>query len=206
MLYDVSGEDFRNERLVRVAPFVLNADALVFVADPITMPSVFEKLPRSLQTSIRDALEEQGIDLTAMPSQPDGFNNTLSLYGRFHKLENKPSLPDTPIAVMLSKSDFIRYLPHTGSYSFLVNPQYGVNAVLGDISIVDQEVRDFLSTYGQGALAATMRILQRIQFFATSTTGIPPDQQGHFKHVEPCRCLDPVLWILYQLGIIAAAV
>jgi len=205
MLYDIAGEDFQRERLVQVAPFALGADAFIFVADPITMHPVLERLPASMQKNIKNTIKQLGSSLTDIRQQPDSLNDTLTLYNNFHRQRKTMSLPDTPVAVMVSKADLISYIPQAKCYSFTVNPRYSGSVDLRDMSNVDKEVKEFLREYRQGALLATTRILQHVQFFATSATGGPPDEQGRFKHVEPRRCLDPILWILYQLGIITAS-
>lgn len=208
MIYDISGEAYENMgRLVQFAQFFLNTGAFVFVADPITMIPITSKLPAGLQTILQpQILHAQAQGRRAV----DGLNDVISVFEQYHGVPAGSSLPDTPVAVMLSKADLLKYLPSPNPpnppnrYRFMVNPTYGGGVNLQDIALVDQEVRGLLKTYKQVDLLAATTRFRRVNFFATSATGQPADATGHYNTVEPCRCLDPLLWILHQLGIIKA--
>lgn len=45
------------------------------------------------------------------------------------------------------------------------------------------------------------REIERIHFFAVTATGSMPDSQGMYRQIMPHRCLDPLFWILRELGI-----
>ena len=204
MIYDASGEDFAVEdRLVQFARFIFNASAFVFVADPVTMVPIFEQLPPQLQSELQSAFE---LAHAKIRRAVEGLNSVIDLFERYRGIPDGSSLPDTPIAVMLSKANLLKYIHLPYDYSFLINPQYGDSVDLQDIHIVDQEVRNLLRIYKQGDLLAATRRFEKVKFFATSATGEPPNESGYFTKVEPCRCLDPVLWILHQFGIIKTSV
>jgi hypothetical protein len=190
MIYDASGEDFMSQnRLVDYARFALNTSAFIFVADPFTMEPFFSGLSPVMKTALQSR------------RAANRLNDIISLYERFRRAPTGGSLPSTPIAVMLSKSDMFKY-PGRPTYHFMTNPDYSGGVDMDDLRFVDQQVQELLKTYNQGDLiTATSRFRQKM-FFATSSTGEPPDSNGNFQNVQPCRCLDPVLWILHQLGII----
>ena len=198
MIYDIAGEDYVNQiRLVQFGRFVLTTDAFIFVADPVMMPEVFYQLPINLRTALQAEFNYgQGQRVS------ERISSIIGTVQRFRGLPSGSSLPDIPIAVMLSKADLLKHLYPPKSLTLMENPQYGYGLNVNDITIVDREVRDFLITCRQAdLLAATNRFKQK-SFFATSATGEPPDGTGQFTKVEPCRCLDPVLWILNRLDII----
>ncbi len=194
MIYDTSGEDFEDEsRLVNVARFALNTNAFIFIADPFTMQPFFSTLSPTMQTVIRGRRAAERLSYI------------ISMYERYRGRGEGGSLPDVPIAVMVSKSDMFKPPIQPKNYSFMSNPpNYGNGIDLNDLNIVDFEVRELLKTYHQSDLFAATHMFRRIKFFATSATGESPDANGDFAHIEPIRCLDPVLWILHQLGIIRA--
>jgi hypothetical protein len=201
MIYDAAGEDFViEERLVEFARFVLNTSAFIFIADPFTMTPIFQYLPAALKTNLQGPFMFGRTRRAA-----DRLNTILSVYERFRKEAKGASFPNTPVAVMVSKSDLFKSFNPPNTYTFMTNPFYGHGLDLRDIDIVDGEVRDLLKMYQQGDLLVATSRLRRLKFFATSATGEPPDANGQFAQVEPCRCLDPVLWILHQLGIITAS-
>ena len=52
IFYDASGEDYANaDRLVRYSRYVLNASAIIFLADPVSMRDIFSQLPPHLQSA-----------------------------------------------------------------------------------------------------------------------------------------------------------
>jgi hypothetical protein len=203
MIYDASGEDFEREGRLVFARFTFNASAFIFVADPVTMVPIFKQLPPPLQAELQSAFNFADAELRRAA---DMLSSIISIYERYHGYPEGSPLSDTPIAVMISKADLLKYLNPPNNYHFMTNPQYGGGVDLGNIDIVDQEVKNLLRTYKQGDLLAATNRFKRVKFFATSATGEPPDATGHFTKVKPCRCLDPVLWILHQFGIIKASI
>lgn len=199
MIYDTAGEDFHSGRLVRFARFVLNTSALIFVADPFAMAPLTNDLPPTLQASL-----QRMIAIAQKRRVAEGFNEIIDVFERYHGHTDGSSLPDTPVAVMFSKSDLIKSVNSPQMLRFLKNPSYGGGLDLQDIEAVDREVKDMLLHYRQGDILAATARFKHVKFFATSTTGEPPDGNGNFSRVEPCRCLDPLLWILYRLEIIPA--
>ena len=202
MIYDTSGEDYVGaDRLVQFARFVLNTSAFIFVADPFMMDPIIGQLPPALQTALQPAFK-----LAQRRKAVEGLNSVIDVFERYRGVPEGSSLPAIPIAIMLSKADLLKYFTTPNHYHFMKNPQYGGGVDLQDIHIVDQEVKNLLRIYKQGDLLAATNRFKRVKFFATSATGEPPDATGIFMNVEPCRCLDPVLWILHQLGIVKASV
>jgi len=197
VIYDTAGEDFLGERLIQFARFVLNTSALIFVADPFAMAPFTNDLPPSLQASL-----QRMINITQKRRVAERFNEIIDIFERYHGHSDGSSLPSTPVAVMFSKSDMLKSMNPPRTLRFLKNPPYGGGLDLQDIEEVDREVRDLLLQYKQGDILAATARFKHVKFFATSATGEPPDGNGNFSRVEPCRCLDPLLWILYRLGII----
>lgn len=198
IIYDTSGEDFVNQdRLVQFARFVLNTSAFIFVANPVTMPSIFGQLPFSLQTRLQSQF-----DFAKGQRAADSFSAIIETFERYGKHSDGSSLSGIPVAIMLAKADLLKQLNTQNSYTFMTNPHYSSDLDLQDINTVDQEVRNLLRIYQQGDLLATTNRIKQVKFFATSATGDPPDGNNSFTKVEPCRCLDPVLWILHRLEII----
>ena len=199
MLYDTSGEDYiAEDRLVNFARFVLNTDAFIFVVNSVVIPEVFSRLDATLQQNTR--LRAQFQD--GQHIRPtERLNAILSIYGRHHGRPKGSPHAGTPVAVMVAKSDLLPIPPNA---HIKHQPHYGGDGVdLRDIASVDDTMRELLQKYyRQGDLVSATSRLDKARFFATSATGALPDANDRFPAVKPLRCLDPVLWILYELGII----
>lgn len=191
IFYHGAGEDYGDlGRLLRVSRYVLNANGIIYLADPTSMPEIHRQLPGSYP--------------------PRASSNVLSqlipLFMRQFGMGSESPFSSIPIAITLSKSDLLKYLVYSNKpYYFLSSPKNGYSGSidLQDLQTVDTEVRKLIYDHGDRMLLQIARGL-KAQFFAVSATGYPPDSNGNYPSIEPHRCLDPFLWILYQLGIINA--
>lgn len=201
MIYDTAGEDFvKIDKLVKAARFALNSSALVFVADPFAMDTVYHQLPVPLQSMIPPDKRPGN-----RPPNAAILRGVLQAFMRRHGLLFHKRLTDVPVAIMVSKADiFTQAITPRYPYSyarFLQRPTYGAGVDLDDLDGMDQEVRKLLEYYQQGSILGLARRLERVRFFATSATGVPQDSPNHFPSVDPWRCLDPMMWIFHELGL-----
>lgn len=196
ILFDAAGEDYAiQERLVQYSRYVLNASAIIFLADPVSMTNILDRLPPHLQNQPATARKAAAV-----------LNSVLQLFERNQGVQAGSRLIKVPIAITLSKSDLLKYLRGISNpYRFLINPPHGYSGGidLEDLQLVDQEVRQLIHEFGDQTLLQTAQTLNA-HFFAVSATGSSPKIDGTYSMVEPCRCLDPVLWALQKLRIIDA--
>ncbi len=190
LFYDSSGEDLnRPDRLVTYGHYVLDAGAVIFLADPLLMPGVVKELPSSLQ-----------------PPPPLNRMRTYDVLNRvIQTLEQSKGLKpgeqlNIPIAITLSKSDLLRIIRHDALF---LKPAVLRNRIdLQEFAIIDREVRELLQEFGDNELLTTSETFKEKIFLAVSPTGWSPDGSGKFPKIEPLRCFDPVLWAFWKLGII----
>lgn len=193
LFYDSSGEDIaQQDRLVQYSSYIANADAIIFLADPLTMPNIVKELPRSMQPK---AIRER--------SSTEVFNRVLHTFRNVHGLPQNAKM-NTAVAITLSKSDLLKYVTKKERQEplFLTESIY-TNALDSKVfEMVDKEMRRFIQQYGDQALLHASEAFENAAFFAVSATGFSPDETGHFPIIEPKRCLDPLLWTLWKLGVI----
>jgi hypothetical protein len=198
VLRDVAGEDLETGDLqIPAFRFFANADAVLFMFDPLRVKS------------IRDQLQD------LLPAQNTGgdpravLNNVLMAIG-----QGQPKL-----AVILSKFDALRALQDVdGSQWSLIMSNAGA-AYSRDTSgqknydepggrLLHEEVRSLLSRLNAGSLVAAvenpssgMRLAHR--FFVVSALGHPPNgQQVPSRGIAPFRCNDPVRWVTSAFGVL----
>lgn len=192
-IHDAAGEHYTTpEHIVEFTRHVINANGLIYLADPVEMPDIRKSLPSHL---IRSA---------NMRSPTATLNTIIKLIEEFRGLPAGAKLTDLPLAVTISKADLLKKLRPSGQpFSFLKNPTYQGGINLLDLAKVEKEVLEVLNNYtGDRSLIPTVQTIEKRHFLAVSATGWSPDASGSYPDVEPCRCLDPFLWILYQLELI----
>lgn len=194
ILYDDASEDYMPpERMAQFARHFFFANAIILLVDPNTIPEISSRLPQGLQYGTSTGRSASRI-----------LNSIIETLKRYHGSE---AMNDLPVAITISKSDLLKYKETVGSsYRFSSNPTYNDGLDLQDIRAVDKEVRTIIREIGDQGLLSAAQKLKQVNFFAVSATGYMPDENGTYPSVTPYRCLDPLLWILYELGIIGASV
>jgi GTPase SAR1 family protein len=196
VIHDAAGEDFEQpDRLARFTFYIFKADGIIFLADPAAMPGIANRIDRAKLDASGGAL-----------SYSHNSSHTLNIIAS--EIEGYKGVPpgggfiDTPVAVTLSKSDLLELHPAIQGYDQLfTNPPYDGGVDLDDIAQTNADVRQIIEDVGDRTLLqAVDDTFSKARFLAVSATGSPPDKPGgQYTHINPYRCLDPLLWILYEL-------
>lgn len=199
LLYDLPGEEIADSTLiVQFGEHILRSDAIIYLADPVTISQVRERLPAHLQPSASAISTRSAHEVLA---------NIMYRFEQYQKIQPGATI-DVPIAIMLSKSDLLKYtIPVMQHRNYLIfQPKvYDGKAHPQEIARIHQEVESCLRAYGEHALLQISSRFTNLNFFAVSATGGPPDSHGKYVHLEPLHCLDPFIWILWKLGCLEAA-
>lgn len=196
IFYDAAGEDqIIRDRVVHFSRYILRANAIIMLVDSGAISAISHRLPSYLQPRVATGRRAHQILASTVATLEQYYGTSASAY--FHA---------TPLAVMLSKSDLLKFIygPIVPPLQYLANPpSYYLD--LQDVRAVDAEVRTFISETSENPILGTAQAFSKLGFFATSATGYACDENGVFPLIDPSRCLDPLLWILYQLKIIPAS-
>ena len=198
LIYDISGEEIADSTLiVQFGEHILRANAIIYLADPITMAKVRQKLPAHLQPDPASVSTRSAHEVLA---------NVMFRFEQYQKIQPGANI-DVPTAIMLSKSDLLKYtIPVFQHRNYLIFQQkvYDGKAHPQEFARIHQEVEGCLRTYDEKALLQVSNRFTNVNFFAVSATGGPPDASGRYIHLETLRCLDPFVWVLWKLGCIEA--
>lgn len=198
ILYDVSGEDYKNaDSRVDFAKHIFHANGIIFLVDSHLLNYVHKRIPIHLKFFMRDQYK------IAMPEE-DLLESLWQIFRRIHDKDVNKYLRSIPVAITLSKSDLLKYTaPIAPAYRLLSNPIYSSRANLPDLEKVEKEVKRILEESAEHTLLDTIQMFPLTKFLATSATGCPRDATTDlYPYIDPCRCLDPLLWIFHMLGII----
>ena len=196
IFYDISGEDIANPNTMMLFGWpILQSQAIIYFVDPLSIERIVTRLPASPQVEKAKVLIKKGHTSHRILEQ------VMSIFDRYQR-RNPGGKVDTPLALMLSKSDVIDAIAQLDNFQdarFLQNAHYDGTVNIGDLKIVDKEVSNLLKRFGELGLIQESQPFAYVSFFATSATGCAPDAYGKFKEVKPRRCLDPLLWLLWKL-------
>lgn len=193
LFYDSSGEDMIvQDRMVEFSPYILNASAIIFLADPLAMPRVVAALPAHLRPPV---------------VRPDSTADVLNRIMRTFEMKQgiTPGMQvSTPIAITVSKSDLLKFvLKGSTPPLFLRDSTYTSKLDTHEFETINEEIRYFLQSIGDHVLVHSSQLFKNKSFFAVSATGWPADDQNKYPSIEPLRVLDPLLWALAHIGVIA---
>lgn len=198
LFYDISGEDLAsNAALVQFGEHVLRADGIIYLADPMSMEHIFQQLPSEVKAAVQVTGRKADEVLSTVMYRLEQYNRV-----------RPDEIITIPIAITISKADVLQYvIPDQArpNYWLMYRPAYDGKAHVDDIRHVDQEVRSILKRFGENALLQMSNRFEHVNFFAISATGHPPDSVGIYPRIEPHRCLDPFIWILWKLNHLSAA-
>ena len=191
-LFDAAGEDVtQQERIARIARFIANASGIIFLMDPLAIPGVVDLLPTHLVPI--DSSDTEGFSMIDQVARQLRIEKNLA-----------PEAPiPIPAAITVAKSDLLKFVLDSQP-QFLRQPEYQKGFSVQDFQAVNNEVSAFISAYDNPALLRSSRAFSKVGFFAVSATGAAEYKPGFYRNIKPMRCPDPLLWILWQLGVIRA--
>lgn len=194
VLRDLGGEDLEANPLdLANLGFVANADSILFLFDPLSLPDVREQLVGLVSIP---ATQVSGESIAVL-------DNVLRLIeGRRPRLALVLSKFDVVQAMCdVRGSDLSRIMQNRGA-AFVREPGWRGPYAEQDGQLLHEEIRSLLQWLGVGWLATAMERLSLQhgldqRFFAVSALGDAPD--GAYlndRGIAPFRCLDPIRWIL----------
>jgi GTPase SAR1 family protein len=190
MLFDGAGEGIEDQRIVaQVFRYTTNASAIIFMVDPMALPSFVQQLPPHLRnpTAGKDPWKVLEALIEQIKLEKGAIRGTEML--------------NIPIAITLSKSDLFKYLDPKSPPTFLQDHSYKQGFDQDDFRTVNDEVKALINRFDGIAILQAAEVFRDKAFLAVSATGYP-DEGGKFRNVRPCRTADPLLWALWRLGMI----
>lgn len=195
LLYDIAGADLAdNIALVQFGEHVLRADGIIYFADPVAMPGIQQHLPTHLQIS------------TAVRRAEEVLSTVMFRMEQYNRIHTGGTI-DIPTAITVSKSDLLQYVvprQEWKDYWLMYKPSYDGKVHLDDVQRVNQEVIHILQQQGEYPLLQISKRFEQVSFFAISATGNAPDGNARYARIEPHRCLDPLIWLLWKLRFLDA--
>jgi hypothetical protein len=194
IFYDISGEDIADEKpLAQYVWPVLRAQAFIYLADPLSMRGVVDRLP---------ADKKPRAAMHARLSSHEVLDKAIKVIRRRRGLGPDDPLSD-PVAITISKSDMLDGIipvAERQNMPFLNPVQYDGFVHIDDFMRNHVAIGKWLVSMNERQLMQSTLYVPNSSFFAVSATGSSPNSVGKFASIQPRRCLDPLLWILWRFA------
>lgn len=197
ILYDVPSSDLLSDEDREWRDrCLLRASAVIFLVAPehLIAPEHLSNIASFLPPSLPSQGQREPSQLLL------SLVKQFELQGHFKKKEAL----HFPTAVTISKSDLFQ-LTDSFKTDFLFSRDctYNNETSWKDINAMERKIRRLLAMSGNTDLLEAIQELPQVKLFAVSARGNSPEYQKERLKAEPCRCLDPMLWILHELDIMA---
>jgi len=185
VLFDAAGEDVQDENtLALYNKYILHAAGIIFLVNPLQIESVCSRLKcpmdngEPIQNTMDRVIELLRTELNIGPGRRINIPTSFVL-----------SKCDVLESIVDKHATFLQDTPHVGHYD------------LCDCEMVHEEVRSYLSSWGEDALLSAADQFEPRKFLAVSALGCNPDKSSmKIPSINPIRCGDPILWLLTELG------
>jgi hypothetical protein len=190
--YDTAGEDLKNQDDVHSQTYLGVANGLIVLLDPWQLPGV------------RDHLDVPDAAVTGAERPLDVLQRVTELLRASGGVRAGKAIK-RPIAVAFAKMDAL-FPILAPSDPIFAPPSTAPGYDEEGGQAIDEYVRALLHRFGADAIDSHLRSnYQDFRYFAVSALGAQPDYKGTRidpRGVQPFRVEDPLLWLLYRLGVL----
>ena len=193
VFYDTAGESFTsNERIHEYAEFLRNSAGIIFLLDTWGISA--------LKPKIEKITNEKPLPFDYIFENIKEYMRQKMTAKDREKFKSKPfAFAFSKIDTILTDKDFdINGLKMDMNSSFLTDKKlslsdlYGMHMGLNNF-LIDCDESNFLKSLGT-------HFGEKVTFFGFSALGQMPENGEVKQNIEPYRALDPLVWILYELG------
>lgn len=190
--HDPAGQEFTAyESGEPVASYLGAADGIVFILDPLGLPTLRASLdPRSL-----------GMNSLPVPSPWDSLMGIVRMMEKIRKTSFETKIC-TPMAVVVSKFDLV--MPHVPrDLSLLKESRHTRGFDRRGFEETQGEIMELLRSWNAADLLHFMSTRFRsVGFFVAAAFGQSPSGGGATVNAKPHRVVDPLLWLLAGNGVV----
>ncbi len=182
VFFDIAGEDFTSSRGGRRARFLLGATALMFVEDPAQRIA---------------ALRTDGDAKAELSAGNPYFTAALS------RIRDRQDMRDLPAAIVLTKSDQLRYQYPVDTWLRRPVAEEGLRAE--EFVAESADVYAFLAQYGAETTLSVYDQFAKCTLHFVSATGVAADGGAYPRGIRPARVLQPLVALLAMVGVLDGA-
>jgi len=198
VFYDTAGENFlSNEDIAKHAEFLRHSAGIIFLLDAWGIPAIQKNDSNIAKKS------QKSFDVILNPLF-DYIRNEMESKDQKEFKQKSIALSFSKIDTILNNKEYdIAGLKMQMNSSFLDDPSKKVS--LNDLSTMHRGLFSALEyNWDEGQFLKNVKdsLGEKVQFFGFSALGQMPTgaQTNIVENIRPYRVLDPLVWILYELG------
>lgn len=201
VFYDTAGERFM-EDVKKNAKYFLKSSAIIVTLDILSIPKIKEVLQN-----------KEGDTITGNPSDKS-FTDLMHALVNLMSEEEKYKqyfFYKKPVAFVFTKFDAV--LENAGDLNFntdefimgktpidsefIKSKKFDLNKIDNISEVISSTLEE---EWEQGAFKQFTEKWENSKFFGVSAFGTMPDENEMLPKIKPYRVMDPLVWILHQLG------
>jgi hypothetical protein len=200
-LFDTQGEEFKSViGILNRCRQVTNADAILFLLNPLDIRGVFRQLKKADKDGIYKNFRENDDNYEIIQNIHDAFvEDELLKSGQPIKL---------PVAFGISRADEIEEIANIYLSEDNEEEYFDINDMKSDLVFSSEDLMDFLDDEDPRLVANIRQNYSNFKFFPVSSMGNRPKDEGTtysektYSAYEPKGVLNPILWLLSELKFI----
>lgn len=200
-IFDGAGEDI-TAMTDDIKNYINGSNTLVILFDPLMLDKVSERMdPDKLAASTGSSGQGQRKSAAELVTDITTYIKAA--------MKLKPNqLINRNVAVVFTKFDMVLEEFGTGTVTQESPHLKSGGFVLSDCEAVDEEIRGWIADNGGVQFLKNISnnfVDKKIKYFGVSSFGCAPSNGGVLGNVVPHRILDPLMWMMYNEGIIDKA-
>lgn len=195
-LFDTPGDEFNDPDLItEYHPHIANADAFIFMIDPLNIESIFHEVREYLP-------EEEDIFMEGLYQIDfDIINNLIEVFGREKKI-NPLGKVNAPVSFCLSKVDLLDqlmsiYIPEDIDHELMASKE-----IFEEIEFTSRDLHEFLLEKDTRLVNNIENHFERFEFFPVAPIGKIPQGHSIRNGIEPKGVLHPLIWVLHKINFV----
>lgn len=192
-LFDTPGDEFNDPDLIsEFHPHIANADALIFMIDPLNIQSIFDEI-RPYIPKEADVYEEglYHVDVEII-------DNLLEVLGREQKITLFGKV-QMPVAFCISKVDLLEPIMNVYIPEEVGSEMLNAGEVFEEIQYTSEDLFEFLQEHDPSLVNGIESQFEEYGFFPVAPMGKTPIGHTIKDGIEPKGILHPLLWILKKI-------
>lgn len=197
-LFDTAGEEFYDlDKLTEQHPHIGNADALIFLIDPLNIKSIFKELVQAWQRK-RSHIDMDIFRDGDYDTDYDIVYNVYEVFARNQRIDIQQKI-SIPTAFCISKIDLLDPIANIYMPEEVDNDLLDAEDILIETEQTSDDLFDFLNEKDARLVQIIQQHFREFRFFPVAPIGKIPKGDSIPDGLASRGIIHPLVWILQQI-------